>query len=90
MGTQSTSTGELPLRAFSYLSFCEAELLCRPHPLTCVEVSVVAEDLFQLIDLLCAKLGAHTALLGLLHFINGETIGGGRLAVIPGGVPTHL
>lgn len=89
-GNADTSTGERPLRASSYLSFCEAELLCRPHPLTCVQVSVVAEDLFQLVDLLCAKLGAHTALLGLLHFINGETLGGGGLAVIPRGVPTHL
>lgn len=47
------------------------------------------EDLFQLIELLCGKLGAHPALPGLLlHLINGETLGGSRLAVIPGGIPT--
>lgn len=73
----------------SYLSFCEAEFLCRLHPLTSVQVFVFGEDLFQLIELLCGKLGAHPALPGLfLHLINGETLGGSRLAVIPGGIPT--
>lgn len=87
--TRGSFIGELPLKVASYLSFCEAEFLGRLHPLTCVQVFVLGEDLFQLIELLCGKLGAHPALLGLLlHLINRETLGGSRLAVIPGGIPT--
>lgn len=73
-----------------YLSLREAELLGRLHPLTSVQVSVSAEDLLQLADLLRGELGAHAALPGLLHLIDGETLGGGGLAVVAGGVPTHL
>lgn len=77
--------------ASSYLGLCEAESLRRLHPLPSVQVFVFAEDLLQLGDLLRGELGAHPALLRLLlRLIDRGTLGGRRLALVPGGIPTHL
>ena len=78
---------------FSYLCFCEAELLRRLHSLPGVQVLVLVEDLLQSADLLRAELCAHPPLwsaLQLAPLVHRETLGGSRLALVPGGVPARF
>lgn len=79
----------------SHLSLCEPQLLSRLHPLACVQVLVLAEDLLQLADLLRGELGADAALDAILlalhlHHVLQEPLGGGGLAVVARGVAAGL
>lgn len=85
---------EFALRVSSYLSCCEIELLRSLLSLSSVQVFVFVEDLFQFGDLLGGELCAHTALrpvlLHLASLVHRETLRGGRLALIPGGIATYF